>query len=135
MTLDEFEQLSDEEKSIYTEFLESDMQMWKDIQKIAAAPYPQNILSYCYGDDFIIPAGREELAKQVIEKAFGTLLPSEREMLLCVFHDRVGLEEIEKKFNLTWFTVIGLVAKATRVLRHPSRSKYVIRQIDSGVLE
>lgn len=135
MTLDEFEQLSDEEKSIYTEFLESDMQMWKDIQKIAAAPYPQNILSYCYGDDFIIPAGREELAKQVIEKAFSTLLQTEREILLCVFRDRMGLEEMENKFNLTWFTVIGLVAKATRVLRHPSRSKYIMRQINNGVLE
>ena len=59
----------------------------------------------------------------VLEVINGTLTERESDVLVCLYRDKMTLEDVGKKYHVTRERIRQIEAKAVRKLRHPTRSK------------
>ena len=95
--------------------------------------YPYNLLVDIFGgwgedindDDFIANQEMSPDQKDGLDFALNTLAEREKHCVILKYRENKTLEEIGNEYNVTRERIRQVIAKATRKLRHPSRSNYI----------
>lgn len=110
------------------------------------APWPYNLLdaivrpSWSYGhreddeDNYWKDIISEDQMRG-LETAMEMLSPRETEALLLYFREGLNLEEIGQRFGVTRERARQVIAKATRKLRHPTRSRLITLGVQGAALQ
>jgi len=88
--------------------------------------YPENAYYDIFGGTIDLPPNAEEL----LESALGSLLPEESKIFMSKYKDGMTLQEIaESADNLTEENTKQIISTTLHRLRHPTRSRILLRKI------
>lgn len=92
--------------------------------------YPSNLLAEVYGEDFENGWTKPNDFNASLEYTLNTLTDRERDAMEYKFKYEMTLSQIGEIFGISRSRVGQIVAKATRKLRHPTRSKLVMGGVE-----
>ena len=90
------------------------------------SPWPYNLAEEMLGPDVIDGPLSDDQATGLDYVLNNTLTDRTREMILMRYKGEMTLEEIGKEYNLGKERVRQIIARGVRMLRHPSRTKYLL---------